>query len=49
MTPDGGSAYVANYRQQTVSVSQYDVGAGGMLSPKSPATVATGSGPLGWR
>ena len=27
------------------SVSQYDVGAGGTLSPKSPATVAAGAGP----
>ena len=38
MSPDGGSVYVAN---GSGSVSQYDVGAGGALSPKSPATVAT--------
>jgi hypothetical protein len=29
------------------NASQYDVGAGGKLSPKSPATVATGDGPKG--
>ncbi len=29
------------------SVSQYDVGAGGALTPKSPATVAAGDGPFG--
>ena len=33
--PDGRSVYVAN----TSSVSQWDVGAGGALSPKSPPTV----------
>ena len=45
MSPDGGSAYVAN--AGSASVSQYDVGAGGALSPKSPATVATGDSPFG--
>ena len=29
------------------NVSQYDVGAGGTLRPKSPATVAAGGGPVG--
>lgn len=33
-----GSAYVTNYSGS--SVSQYDMGAGGALSPKSPATVS---------
>ena len=31
------------------SVSQYDIGAGGLLAPLSPATVATGVHPMGWR
>ena len=43
VSPDGGSVYVANDSRD--SVSQYDVGAGGALSPKSPATVATGALP----
>jgi DNA-binding beta-propeller fold protein YncE len=49
VSPDGGSAYVANFIANVNggSVSQYDVGAGGALSPKSPATVATGNGPFG--
>ena len=38
MSPDGRSVYVSdNVGGDTVS--QYDVGAGGALSPKSPATV----------
>ena len=45
MSPDGGSVYVTNFDGD--SVSQYDVGAGGALSPKSPATVAAGIVPLG--
>ena len=39
------SVYVTNSNDNTVS--QYDVGAGGALSPKSPATVATGVAPQG--
>ena len=31
------------------NVSQYDVGAGGALTPKSPATVAAGTARAGWR
>ena len=31
------------------SVSQYDIGAGGLLAPLSPATVATGGDSSGWR
>ena len=31
------------------NVSQYDVGAGGALAPKSPATVAAGITRTGWR
>ena len=40
-------AYVTNL--PISSVSQYDVGAGGLLAPLSPATVAAGGGPAGWR
>ena len=47
VSPDGESVYVANGASN--SVSQYDVGAGGALSPKSPATVAAGACPSGWR
>ena len=45
MSPDGRSVYVVggNYGN---NISQFDVGAGGVLSPKSPATVPGGSGPL---
>ena len=44
VSPDGQSVYVANsnYPYGPGSVSQYDVGSGGRLSPKSPATVAAG-------
>ena len=45
MSPDGRSVYVANGGSDTVS--QYDVGPGGVLSPKSPATVAAGAVPNG--
>ncbi len=38
-----GSAYVTN--QNSNDVSQYSIGAGGKLSPLSPATVAAGSSP----
>jgi DNA-binding beta-propeller fold protein YncE len=41
----GPFAYVAN--SSSNNVSQYDVGAGGALTPKSPATVAAGTGPQG--
>jgi hypothetical protein len=45
VSPDGQSVYVA--LASGGSVSQYDVGPGGGLSPKSPATVAAGNGPFG--
>ena len=46
MRPDGTSAYVTNgFGWPTVS--QYSVAANGTLSPKSPATIATGRGPSG--
>jgi hypothetical protein len=45
VSPGGESVYVANSASH--SVSQYDVGAGGTLLPKSPPTVESGSGPLG--
>src|SRR5512132_1091950 len=38
-------AYVPNLLDNTVS--QYDVGAGGLLAPLSPATVATAGGNFG--
>jgi len=38
-------AYVTNFLDN--SVSQYDIGAGGLLAPVSPATVAAGGGPRG--
>ena len=44
-SPDGRSLYVVN--QGSDSVSQYDVGLGGVLTPKTPATVATGEFPFG--
>ncbi len=39
VSPDGQSVYVTN--RSSSDVSQYDVGAGGALSPKSPATVSS--------
>jgi DNA-binding beta-propeller fold protein YncE len=47
VSPAGTSVYVTNFGSPFTSgsVSQYDVGAGGTLSPKSPATVAAGAGP----
>jgi 6-phosphogluconolactonase len=51
VSPDGQSVYVSDFYDPTVigrgDVSQYDVGAGGGLSPKSPATVLAGSRPHG--
>ena len=44
-SPDGRSVYVANFREDLQgrpgAVSQYDVGAGGRLAPKTPAKVVT--------
>jgi hypothetical protein len=45
VSPDGQSVYVTNNLDD--NVSQYDVGADGTLSPKSPATVAAGESPSG--
>ena len=45
VTPDGDSAYVASIGSDTIS--QYDVGPDGALSPKSPPVVATGNSPVG--
>ena len=42
--PDSESVYVTNLVSD--NVSQYDVGADGKLSPKSPATVAIDDGPV---
>ncbi len=50
VSPDGGSVYVTNYSPASPvgnSVSQYDVGAGGALQPKNPATVQAGFGSIG--
>jgi DNA-binding beta-propeller fold protein YncE len=44
VSPDGNSVYVAN---QGGTISQYDVGAGGGLSPKNPASIAAGPMPSG--
>ena len=43
VSPDGGSVYVTNQGDDTVS--RYDVGAGGALTLKSPPTVAAGGSP----
>jgi len=47
LSPDGNNAYVTNSANglEKGSVSQYDVGADGALTPKSPATVAAGDSP----
>ena len=48
VSPDGQSVYVTNNGYNIPSqgtVSQYNVGAGGKLSPKSPPTVAAGTAP----
>src|SRR4030095_13553487 len=51
VSPDGRSVYVANYPTDFFpggmpgSISQYDVGTDGRLTPKSPATVITGGLP----
>ena len=42
---DSSFAYVTNVGSD--NVSQYDVGAGGVLAPMSPATVAAGDTPVG--
>jgi DNA-binding beta-propeller fold protein YncE len=51
VSPDGASVYLANFQQSQSSgpstVAQFDVGTGGALTPKSPATVATGNRPVG--
>jgi large repetitive protein len=50
VSPDGKSVYVANQAGGLVflgSVSQYDVGAGGALAAKAPATVPAGNSPFG--
>src|SRR2546426_11972220 len=44
-TAQAAGAYVANFLSD--NVSQYAIGAGGELSSLSPATVATGGGPVG--
>ena len=45
VSPDAKSVYVANIDSD--NVSQYDVGSGGALTPKSPAAVAAARGPFG--
>jgi DNA-binding beta-propeller fold protein YncE len=48
VTPDGKSAYVTNANfGHGNTISQYDINpASGALTPKSPATVNTGTGPV---
>jgi YVTN family beta-propeller protein len=49
VSPDATSVYVANFFNPIEgapgTISQYDVGAGGALSPKNPATVVAGGNP----
>jgi len=45
ISPDGRSLYVADTESSPGSISQYDVGVGGGLTPKSPATVTTPENP----
>src|SRR5439155_885281 len=49
VSPDGGSVYVANFIGGNFggTVSQYDVGPGGALTPKSPPTVFADHDPSG--
>jgi hypothetical protein len=47
VSPDGRSVYVVTFDIFPGAVSQYDVGAGGALHPKSPATVVAGDAPFG--
>jgi DNA-binding beta-propeller fold protein YncE len=50
VTADSESAYVTNSGDPTMgggSVSQYDVGAGGALSPMRPNSLSAGSNPTG--
>ena len=42
VSPDGKSVYVTNRAVFGGSVSQFDVVAGGALTPKTPPTVAAG-------
>ena len=41
------SAYVSNLNGGGQDISQYDIGAGGLLSPKSPQAVSSAAGPFG--
>jgi len=45
VSPDGKAVFVANMNNH--SVSQYDIGTDGRLTPMATATVQTGSGPRG--
>jgi Lactonase, 7-bladed beta-propeller len=47
VSPNGRSVYVTNGNSSIGRVSQYDAGADGRLSPKSPPTVAAGDYPAG--
>ena len=49
VTPSADSSYVYVTNVGSDNVSQYDVGAGGLLAPLTPATVAAGDFPTGWR
>ena len=45
VSPDSASVYVTNGFDD--NISQYDVGGGGVLTPKTPATEPTGAFPVG--
>jgi len=52
VSPDGRSLYATNFDASAIptalsSISQYDIGADGTLSPKTPPTVPTRQGPIG--
>jgi DNA-binding beta-propeller fold protein YncE len=44
-SPDGQSFYVSGGSENGGEIFQYDIGANGTLSPKSPATLSTGDIP----
>ncbi len=47
VSPDGKSLYVTNNGAGSQTVSQYNIGPTGALTPKNPATVLTGQDPTG--
>jgi DNA-binding beta-propeller fold protein YncE len=45
VSPDGTSVYVTSFLE--AKIYEFNIGAGGALAPKSPASVATDTGPIG--